>query len=118
MARLLGFLFSVAAIGLLFYSHPRAVDIVAAYAWVTAALSVVIIPIFFFADSSRTFPKRDEAAKATSKPRLAWGFVRIVLIGGGLAFHGLVITAAFFLTLSSLFVVVMNTAAEARLSKP
>ncbi|WP_417788211.1 hypothetical protein [Stutzerimonas xanthomarina] len=118
MAKLLGFLLSISAIGLLFYGHPAGVDIVAAYAWVVAVLSVVAAPIFFLIDSTKAFPKRAEAVRAASKLNLSWVFLRMLLIGGGLAFHGLVVTAAFFLALNSLLVMVMTAAAETRLKRP
>ncbi len=116
MGKWLGFLSSVTAMGLLLYGHPGGVDLVVVYAWICVVLSVVAIPILILVDSSVTFKTKAEARTANSKPRMVWSVIRLVLIGGGLGFHGAVVTASFFLICNGLLVLIMRVAAEARLN--
>jgi len=112
-----GYLFTLAAIGLLIYGDPRGVDIVIAYAWLITVLALVMMPITALCDPKFTHKTVDGAVKAKRKDKVAWSFLTLMLIGGGLAFHGAIVTAVFYLVALSLMKVLIISAADARLKQ-
>lgn len=117
MANFSGYLFTLAAIGLLFYGDPRGVDIVAAYAWLVTVLSIIMLPLTAAADPTFAYKTAEDARKAKRKIKMVWGFVSLTLIGGGLAFHGEMVTAVFYLAAGNLMKLVLISAADARLQQ-
>ena len=117
MAKFSGYLFTLAAIGLLLYGDPRGVDIATAYAWVVAVLSMIMFPLAAAADPTFAYKTVDDARKAKRKIKLAWGFLSLVIIGVGLAFHGEIVAAVFYLVAFSLMKIVLIGAADARIKQ-
>lgn len=117
MTKFSGYLFTLAAIGLLFYGDPRGVDIVVAYAWLVTVLALIVMPITALSDPKMTHKTFRDATKAKHKIKIAWSFFTVTAIGLGLASHGAIVTSVFYLVSMSLMKLMIISAADARLKQ-